>query len=138
MESNTTLYIIKRNDSLESIAKEHNIEVSEIIRLNPLAKYRIFEGQPLILNSNKDNKKELRNDIKPSKIDAELLSYKSFRYFIQSLFSLKVQSKLLVFLKTKISFKKLIKSSIKRSKFFPVLSIFSKNETIEETSLLWT
>lgn len=46
----TILYIVKKDDSLKSISLKYNTPISEIIRLNPLSKHRLIEGQPLILN----------------------------------------------------------------------------------------
>ena len=48
----TILYIVKKDDSLKSISLNYNTPISEIIRLNPLSKHRLIEGQPLILNIN--------------------------------------------------------------------------------------
>ncbi len=60
----TILYIVKEKDTLKSIALEHKTSIEEIIRLNPITKYRLIEGQPLILL--KDNQKENDKILKPS------------------------------------------------------------------------
>ncbi len=72
MENKVILYVVKNNDTLESISKEFNIPISEIIRLNPLSKHHIFEGQPLILNI------EEPQEIKVNKTYIENNTYQSF------------------------------------------------------------
>lgn len=72
MENKVILYVVKNNDTLESISKEFNIPISEIIRLNPLSKHHIFEGQPLILNI------EEPQEIKVNKTYIENNIYQSF------------------------------------------------------------
>ena len=65
MNYETKLYIVKNNDTLETISINNNVPVSEIIRLNPLSKHRLIEGHPLILSipiidedrTNNENKK---------------------------------------------------------------------------------
>ncbi len=75
MQYETKLYIVKENDSLEKISIENNIPISEIIRLNPLSKHRLIEGQPLILNipikeNTRDNynSSNIHNDCKITKL----------------------------------------------------------------------
>ena len=84
MNEKTILYIVKQNDTLESIAKNENTEVSEIIRLNPLSKHRLIEGQPLILLKKEieefeDNKISSLNRINKSK-DYENIELLSLKY----------------------------------------------------------
>ena len=58
MENETLLYIVKEGDTLDSIAKHCFCSVPEILHLNPIAKYRLLKGQPLIVIKKQQEKRE--------------------------------------------------------------------------------
>ena len=57
---NSEIYIVKRGDTLYSIARDNNITVSELKQLNNLSNNTIYIGQQLLLK--KRNEEELPNE----------------------------------------------------------------------------
>lgn len=55
ISNNDNYYLVKKGDTLYSIARNNNITVLELKRLNNLTSNEIYEGQKLILKPNSNN-----------------------------------------------------------------------------------
>lgn len=66
MNKKIKLYIVKKGDTLEEIAKKCNCKIDEITSLNHLLKKKIFENQPLLVpfyeESHERTDKQLTSD----------------------------------------------------------------------------
>jgi LysM repeat protein len=50
-----TVHIVKREESLQSIAQKYRVSATDIINWNGLLNYRVREGQELVINSERAN-----------------------------------------------------------------------------------
>lgn len=81
-----TVHIVKREESLQSIAQKYRVSATDIINWNGLLNYRVREGQELIINSERANMSPYQRTVvtqKPTAKEQVFIeqSIKGFAYY---------------------------------------------------------